>query len=259
MYVSCTSEPSRLLYLPFVLCTIDYSRVKQVHVNLPRLYKNTTPYSEEVIRVIRGLHPQIKVYRPSRDMGPATKVLFTLDRLRHAYKHRPQSPICISIDDDVAYHTDLFAVLGHYVAKKGGVWASWGFDMDTYQELSSIQWPAGRSGKHDVDIVEGFSGVAYPAKKVNTRLIKKYARQSVHCKLSDDLTISFALRQSGLATRLIPERPLKRRHLSYAGWVQPLQYGEDVGLHVKVPPAGFSTYNTFKYHDCWHKHLIHHA
>jgi len=251
IYVSCTSEPKRLLYLPFVLSTINFDIITEVHVNLPRLYKNSTPYSNTVVTMLKGLHPKIKVYRPAKDIGPATKVIFTIDRLKKKYKQKRQKPICISIDDDIAYHSSLFAVLASHVEKKEGVWASWGFDMNTYDELEDIAWPSLK--KSSVDVVEGFSGIAYPVKKIDTRIIKKYARKSLHCKLSDDLTISFALNQTNIPTRLIPERT--DRYLSYDGWVEPLAYGEEAGLHVQKPPAGFSTYNTYKYHECWYNHL----
>ena len=90
-------------------------------------------------------------------------------------------------------------------------------------------------------------------KMINTRIIKKYARQSLHCKLSDDLTISFALRQMKVPTRLISSGPQKA--LEYDGWLTPFQYGEDAGLHVQDPPDGFFMYNTYKYHECWYNHL----
>ena len=116
--MSCTSEPSRSTVLPFVLCTINFDLVSGVHVNLPKLYKNSTPYADTV-NMIKRLHPKIKVYRPRNDIGPATKVIFTIDRLKRKYKHKRKSPICISIDDDVAYHSNLFGELAKHVEKKG--------------------------------------------------------------------------------------------------------------------------------------------
>ena len=251
VYVSCTSEPKRLLYLPFVLSTIDFDTIAEVHINLPRKYKNTIPYSEEAVEMLKGLHPKVKVYRPANDIGPATKVLFTIDRLKRKYKGRPEEPICISIDDDVAYHSDLFSTLASYVERKGGVWASWGFDMDTHEGLEYIEWP--RHDKSQVDVVEGFSGIAYPVKRIDTKRIKGYARKSLKCKLSDDLTISLALQQTNLPTRLIPGRT--DRYLTYDGWVEPLAYGEAEGLHTQTPPPGFATYNSYKYSECWNQHL----
>ena len=253
-YISLTSQPDRLLYLPFVLSTINLDHFKEVVINLPAKYKNKEEYDPKGIDFVKKLHPKIKVYRPRKDIGPGTKIVPTISRLQ---KKNP-SAVCISIDDDIAYTTDLFtkfinkSISNH----KKIVWGSHGFDIgEYYKKLNEItNWPAAKSySMYSKDVIEGFAGIVYPVKLFDAKTVRKLANLSMECKLSDDWTISFTLGMDGVQLRELPERDFTPDHFNpdYGGWLEPLKFGEIKGLHTEKPPPGFEGYNIYKYYTCW--------
>lgn len=249
VFVTLTSQPSRLLYVPFVLACIDFHAVNEVHINLPIKYKNQEPYHQGAVSLLENLWPsRIKVYRPKFDLGPASKVVPTLERLRH--RQQSAATVCISIDDDIAYHHSLFGTLARRTLKYGGVWCSWGMRFQEWDGLRAAiprtDWPRHTQSATHVDMIEGFSGVAYPVDARTVPMcdhVRRLAALCLDCRLSDDFMLSFALNRLKVPTRKVPSMKSGHIALPFDGWVGTLDFGEKAGLHVQNPFTWLANYS----------------
>jgi hypothetical protein len=70
------------------------------------------------------------------------------------------------------------------------------------------------------DIVEGWGGIAYKKKFIDAKTINRLNKAGTICKLSDDLTISYALARKGIKRKEIESDYYDR------GMLFPFAYGE---------------------------------
>ncbi len=259
VYVSLTSSPERLSKVGIVLNLLDLSHVKEIHVNIPKFYRNDRKgpkYKEEDIEFLQRLDSRIKIFVLPTDLGPATKIIPTLQRIRK------KNSLVISIDDDVAYPLDMVNDLINNAAKytKNIICMSgftfnangMGEEGEYYEEQTDWDrglWPNPRRVKYPyIDVLEGFSGVCYNKSLMTPsviRLIMKINGIDTKCKLSDDLTISYSL-----AAHRIPIRSL-RRHEDMV----PFPYGEQgdalhAGSGVELETDSDWDPNFLKYAEC---------
>lgn len=242
-YISLTSSPERLKNVGLMLSLLDLSKISEIHINLPKHYRNDPKltYNPDDIRFLERLDSRIKVFVIKKDLGPVTKILPTLMRIK--------SGSVISVDDDIAYPFDMISQLMNAAVKTpnqvtcGGGFTFGGKGMGKYGEYFEStnwqdMWPA-KSAKYPfVDILEGYSSVIYNKKLFTKSVIDLILELNKSCKLSDDLTISYSLASHGIKIK-----SLKRGEDIFS-----FSYGEGAdALHVG---EGGVDANFIKYEKC---------
>ena len=242
-YVSLTSSPERLKNVGLMLSLLDLSHVSEIHINLPQHYRNDPKltYGAENILFLERLDSRIKVFVLKEDLGPVTKILPTLMRIK--------TGLVISVDDDIAYPFDMISQLMNAAVKNpgqvtcGGGFTFGGKGMGEYGEYFESttwqdMWPAKPAKYPFVDILEGYSSVIYNKKLFTKSVISLILELNKACRLSDDLTISYSL-----ASHSIKIKSLKRGEDIF-----PFSYGEGAdALHVG---EGGVDANFIKYEKC---------
>lgn len=246
VYISMTSGPLRLRKIPAVLSLLDLSDVSEIHINLPKYYRNKLQgglYKKDDIDFVSSVDSRIKIFRPSEDIGPMTKIIPTLQRIKDS------KAIIISIDDDIGYPYNLISLLIYNsVVKQREMFTGAGFVFGDYpgSDFDRKLWPQKKSSKY-VDIVEGWGGIAYKKSLITNQMIKEILelnKVSTTCKLSDDFTISYVLAAHGVKCREI--KGIREK-------LEPFKYGEDAdALHKGsgVKKTGAEDENMTKYHVC---------
>jgi hypothetical protein len=250
VYISLTTSPIRLPKIGIMLNTLDLTHIYEIHINLPKLYRNEPDekYSVEDIEYVKSLDDRIRVYRVSKDIGPLTKIYPTIKRVTDL------NALIISVDDDIGYPYSLVNELIYASYKyPQNVVTGAGIKFGDYDgsDFDRSKWsrskrPRGRF----VDIVEGWGGVCYP-KRLMVRdvmnLIMELNNVSTTCKLSDDFTISYSLADFDIKSREVNTKYYNRDML------YPFSYGEMAdALHKGsgVMCTGSDDENMAKYHVC---------
>ena len=122
----------------------------------------------------------------------------------------------ITIDDDTAYPKGMIAELVRTSIKRNAIVAGWGTSPG---EFDINNWPEQTYSKPELNIVEGFAGVAYPVKYVNVKAMTEASKQGSNkvCFTSDDIVISWVLAREDILR-------LMKRNRYMPGVVQ-FQYG----------------------------------
>jgi hypothetical protein len=249
VYVTLTSDPERVKYLPLMLSLLDTKHVHEIHVNLPRMYRNEIPYDAGDLMRLRRVD-KVKVYRIPVDMGPITKVLPTLRRVDD------KDALIISIDDDIVYPRGMINEHIHTaIAHPNDICTGSGFSFLDFKKTAKNDgfdvknmykwWPSAVPAEWPfADIAEGFGSICYKKRLVDIDLMAVLNGKSKHCKLSDDFTINYSLQANCVNRRIIANRYLS------LDLIHPLTVGEEKGLHVQTPPGTYWDYNTYKYVEC---------
>jgi hypothetical protein len=163
-----TTIPQRLQRLAWVLHTLDWELVDEVHINIPLVSLRGVPYDETHIEQIQQLHKKINIFRIEEDFGPITKILPTLERFIG------QDVLLFSLDDDTAYPKGMWRE-GLYWANKyphcifGGSGHSIGNEKipETSKCRDEMYRTADDLPESDLipqGLIEGFGGVVVPSK-----------------------------------------------------------------------------------------------
>lgn len=260
VYISLTTSPTRLKYVPAVLNLLDLSDVHEIHLNLPQAYRNKTEsqyspthwyrdmliffYNPGDVEYVKMVDSRIKVFWENRDIGPLTKIIPTLRRIKDP------GAIIISIDDDIGYPFNLVSSLIYYsVTQPDKIFTGAGFKFGDYpgSDFDRKLWPTKKTSSKYVDIVEGWGGIAYKKKLMTTKVlfeILSLNNVSTTCKLSDDFTISYVLAANGIKCVEVP---------GIREYLEPFNYGEgEDALHKGsgVGGTGAEDENMNKYHVC---------
>lgn len=246
VYGSMTSSPERLRKASTVISIIlTNPYIKNLYINLPRKYRNKDPYNRKDIKYIESIDPRVEVRWLDEDIGPISKILPSLEAVKD------KKAIIISFDDDVFYPPSLINELIYYSVRyphliPGGAGFSFG-DMEDF--IKRKNWPEKRKPKFpDVDVIEGWGGIAYRKEMVDIPLVKKLNKLGTVCKLSDDLTLSYSHTKNGIKRKII-----SNKYYSGNEDVFPLEYGLGEGAlhkgsgteHTDVADA-----NMVKYKEC---------
>lgn len=219
VYLTMTTSPVRLRKLTTVLAMVlNNPYIYRAYVNLPEKYRNKESYRKSDIKFVKNLDPRIQVKRTKKDYGPVTKMLPTITRVRD------KDAIIISLDDDIGYPASLINELIYYSVHRPDIihtGASFSFGDYYSSEIDRHFWPVYRKppGMYG-DIVEGWGGIAYKKKFVDVKTIKRLNRSGTICKLSDDLTISYAL-----AAKKVKNREIGNKYYN-SDMLFPFKYGE---------------------------------
>jgi hypothetical protein len=197
IYISLTTSPERIGQISNVIRTLDLTHVEEVIVAIPKKFgRNGKEYvvPQELLSM-----PKVKLLRPEKDLGPATKLLPAVEYARAIY---PQSRV-ITIDDDIGYPNGMINDLIYFSARlpdavlgaSGANVGFWGIPANFTHSKPKLNLKRAETAT-STDVIEGFGAVSYPVSKVDTDLIKKWAFKCNECLVSDDLTISMSLQKN---------------------------------------------------------------
>lgn len=250
VYASMTSSPDRLGKCGIVVSNILVNPyIKKFFVNLPEKYRNKESYRREDVEKLKKLDCRIEIRWIREDIGPISKILPSLQAIQD------NLAIVMSFDDDVFYPPSLINELIYYSIRYpkiicGGAGFSFG-DMENI--IDRKNWPEKRKPRFpDVDVIEGWGGVAYRKGLMDLKLIERLNKLSTVCKLSDDIVISYSLAKARIKRKVISNK-------FYTGNrdVFPLSYGLGEGaLHQGSGTGGVeegADANMEKYRDCLEK------
>ena len=200
IYVSVTTSPQRISRLPLVLSTLDLTHVEEVVIALPLAYgRDGSAY--EIPPELYTL-PKVRILRPEVDWGSATKLIPAADYV----KSKGPNGVVVTIDDDIGYPNGMIDDLISFSARQpDSALGISGRRLGYYGiKPRNIFRPAPTAvaGKGEslvaVDLLQGYAGIAYPADRLDTDLLKRWATQCVSCRTADDLIISMALQKLGV-------------------------------------------------------------
>jgi hypothetical protein len=166
LIVSLTTNPKRIKSsVPLILENISKC-VKEIHINLPRLYRNKLAYCQNDIKYLLEKYDNVKVFYFDYDTGPILKILPTLKRfLGTKYT-------VISIDDDSWYANTTFLNVPFRSICSGTITESLGLEMPN-----------------------GVETISYPMPLISLKFIEFLEKtvKDPNCKLHDDFCIAAAI------------------------------------------------------------------
>lgn len=240
VYISLTTGPIRLRKLPAVLNLLDLSLVNEIHINLPLFYrnKNDQTYNQQDIDLVNMTDSRIKIFRINEDIGPLTKIIPTLKRIKDPLA------IIISIDDDIGYPFNLISsLIYHSIKKPQHIFTGAAFRPGDYPNSNFNKSLLPNNFK----IIEGWGAIAYKKSIINSHMINqiiKLNKLSTHCKLSDDFTISYILASNGIKSFEVNGIRNKLEPFNYGTGEDALHKGSGVNT------TGSDDENMQKYHTC---------
>ena len=257
VYVSVTTSPKRIGYLPKVIKSLDLTYVTEVIVAIPRRFGRTDePYNipEELTAL-----PKVRVLTVEDDLGPLTKFLPAAEKLAK----RSDDPLLITIDDDMIYPAGMINELIGSAAEfpnaaVGGVGAPlslWKLDSIRTEAGPNYFWGEDIAFR-SVDILEGYAAVGYPVKKVPLGLLRQWVKIDDDCRYSDDLLLSMALRQGRVRRYEISSQYYDRSyiyHMPHGQLADALHRG--AGLTASVGGGVLTATNEGKYRRAFQKLL----
>lgn len=188
VYVSMTTTPSRIDSIQHTLETLDLTHVKKVLVVIPKAFGRTG----EAYRIPASLkaNPKVQVMVVPEDLGPITKMLPALERV----KAEDPGGVVISIDDDVGYPRGMVNEMIYGLANHDRTVVSGATPSITRYSVDARDWRF----PGEPLLAEGFAGIGYRARDVDTAALRRLHALTHETRFSDDVVISFVLAQSGV-------------------------------------------------------------
>lgn len=195
VYLSLTTSPKRIENIVSMLKDIDLTHFDKVVVNLPlRFGRDGSLYA--VPKSLQNF-PKVLINRFPKDYGPLSKIFPTLQLLKEP------NDIIISIDDDIKHDNRVFPLLIEQCKSKDVVVTGIGKNLSYWASKKYGSMPRVFPFDHKpkgnyVDLLEGFSGVAYKRKFFpDLKLLQSLSKVAKDCYLSDDLVLSYYLKLFG--------------------------------------------------------------
>ena len=250
VFISLTTSPLRLKKIKAVLATLDLRNVTNVLIALPLKFgPEKKTYCNVDIQKIKKFSRKIKIIRVKKDLGPITKILPAIEFARK------NKDIIISVDDDIAYPMGFVnelifqKVMNHpNTIIQCGTPFFFRQDIDNFRNL----WPQKKKSKYpEIDLVEGWSGVAYSKGLVDVSLMKILSSLSTHCYLSDDLVISYVLTKKNVKKiHVINEYMYNPHPFDYGSLEDALHRGRGLSKKKIIGRKHDDEVNWMKYKSC---------
>lgn len=203
--VSLTVIPPRLADVGRRLRFLDRSQVSEIHINLPHTFARTGEAYPPVPPDLMSM-PKIRVFRLSRDLGPMSKLLPTLDRVKDP------NAIVITLDDDIGYDHAVVPQL---------LWEWRRFGAPRHAAIANVvKFPEAVRPWMSAPVLEGFAGVLYPRSLFQDEAINMLRLAvDTECFVADDVAISMAIERFGGKILHASHRPHLNLLTSYQdGW-----------------------------------------
>ncbi len=182
--VSFTTSPIRIQKCePMLKSILNQTKSPDLIIlNIPTIFQRTG----EKYNIPKYISDNVFVNRIDQDLGPATKIVPTIQYLnRHNYN--PNDTRIIYVDDDIKYMHTMIETLDHVIDERDhSVWASAGFNFIDFK------YSPKRIHGEKCCIAEGYGGVCVKLSMFHKdfqEYIDKYIN-NVNCRLSDDVILS---------------------------------------------------------------------
>lgn len=196
--VSFTTSPKRIhLCYPMILGLSRQSVAPdKIILNIPEVFERT----QEKYQVPKELAEIVVVNVCSRDWGPATKLVPTIEYLRE--NEYPENTRILYCDDDIYYPPKLIETLKN--TNDTYVWANSGCHIINYKQL------VGERAKFTtVSVAEGFGGVCVTLRMFPpNRDFLMYMETCIaypELRLSDDIILSNYFSKQGIPIVILPQ------------------------------------------------------
>ena len=204
--LSLTTTPNRIQFVPFLLENLVDTRIfDKIIVNVPRYYKNNK--HEKKYQSVHIQDKRVVINTIASDLGPISKIVPT------AKLFDKQEDLIVTIDDDIRIpkNPNIMSQLVYHCILYDEVITSVGKPLSHWR-LSRKQWTHRKPPY--VQLVEGWTGVAYKRKMIDINVLQSYVNKSVHCYVSDDLLLSFMIQKLGYKIRSlgVNEKIFKEMH-----------------------------------------------
>lgn len=230
--VSFTTSPKRIhLCYPMILGLLRQSVAPdKIILNIPEVFERT----QEKYQVPKELSKIVEVNVCSRDWGPATKLVPTIEYLRK--NKYPENTRILYCDDDIYYPPTLIEMLKN--TNDTYVWTNSGCHIINYKQLA-----AERAKFTTVSVAEGFGGVCVTLRMFPPNDFTTYMETCImylELRLSDDIILSNYFSKQGI-TIVILQQP-----------ISVLQYGNQAdALHNGA--NGITTSNADRYRKAFQR------
>ena len=166
--VSLTSSPVRIKkgISESLRIFTKYDNV-QVHLQLPKLFRNEEAYDEEALVQLQNDVPNLKIIWHPKDLGPQLKLLGALESVQD-----PNAFIVV-LDDDVAYANNLLVA----------------YDRAFQKEAQNIVYAAKVESIYGIPITPGFASFAIQRASLPPNfkdMVERRALADASCKRHDD-------------------------------------------------------------------------
>ena len=214
--ISLTSIPSRFKYLPAIVAQLlKLHDSCAVYVCIPDTYRRwmNDPVCPPDLSMLGS---RVKVLR-GKDYGPATKFLAPALEVS-------EDETIVYLDDDTAYPPTLVNTLTQYE----GVVGLSGFVLDEY-----FRGQVTRGHLKRVDVIEGYGGVAIPAKILKNNF--QEIVQLLELTYNDDMALSNFLEKIGVQkkTVMLPDCHVGLiRQYKYGFEADALHFNNGEGSHI---------------------------
>lgn len=200
--LSLTTTPTRIGHVNHLLSIMpDLECFNEIHVNVPRIFKRTsTPY--EIPKNIENY-----VHIVDDDLGPATKIVHTIERLKNP------NDIVVSVDDDNLLPQGLLKKLIEQCKVHDCVITGLGKYLSYWNLPRMRPFRMKLESSKCVDLIEGWSGVAYRKKHLDTAWVRRILQNScTECFVSDDLVLSAAIHLKGYSIQTLSSTHPRRQN-----------------------------------------------
>jgi hypothetical protein len=232
--LSLTTTPTRIDHVNHLLSiTPDLECFDEIHINVPRIFKRTSSPYEIPKNIERHVHIV------DDDLGPATKIVHTIERLKNP------DDIVVSIDDDNLLPQGLLKKLIEQCKLHDCVITGLGKYLRYWNLPRMRPFPMKLASSKYVDLIEGWSGVAYRKKHVDPAWVRRIIQNScTECFVSDDLVLSAAIHLKGYSIQtLSSSHPRRQNQLARAIGELPWSHGPDA-IHL-----GAGSSKTYEGHE----------
>lgn len=197
VYLSLTTNPDRIRKIHIVLRSLNLDIVENIFLIIPRNYRNNANLKFRIPSDLIQDFPKLKLLETSIDVGPISKILPTVMRIKNSDPTNFQNSIFIAIDDDLIYTKNVIDSIVYNVLKTNSAitQSSWGIlDSKLY----------GESYMHDsVYNLNGFSAIGFFGKHFNINELLlfhqfAYFNNIKSCFQSDDMILSYFIRKNGV-------------------------------------------------------------
>lgn len=210
VYVSLTTTPRRAPHIGAAILSILEQTLQPdlIIVGMPAEYVRFPNEACELPAWLAS-HPKLHFHELDADYGPASKLVTGLEYAK-IHSQDPETFV-VTVDDDISYSPGMLETLMSKARDLRGRAVGYrGFNISEPRADGTVAAIAPSRLVSDVQILEGFSMIAYPAPLLGVDSFKAFligaCVPNEAAFLSDDLTISFYLTSLGVRRVAIDPR-----------------------------------------------------
>jgi GR25 family glycosyltransferase involved in LPS biosynthesis len=188
--ISLTTNPLRIKYVNKIIKQLNYEFIDYIQLNIPKVFPRMKDIPYVISNELKS-NRKLKINVISTDLGPATKIVPTLQSLKR------DGDIGVSIDDDSTVPKKVMIKIIEQCIQHDCVSTGLGKNLSFWKLKRQEPFQDKLESTQFVDLIEGWTGVAYKKKMVNPELVSLFIKSNKKCLMGDDLTLSAIVKISG--------------------------------------------------------------